>query len=247
MVAPLLPRAPIDEVVVGFVLDQPIGPDGPEAGLYLAERRDRFTRHETHEPIIADGTMIDLPGPVRTWLISADEAWLIQMQHDRFHANWRRRGEAAYPGFSREGGAMHFALSEFERFQKYAARIRNGQTPRAVGVEMSKIDVLIQEKHWSNLSEAAKLVPALEPALHWMGSPTANVSIRTQERVGEGSVMISITPAQMKADPSKFAFRLEFRTVQAAGEDLLAQLRSMNGLLNASLRRVIPEFDKRFS
>ena len=35
MVAPLLPSAPIDEVVVGMVLDQPLGPDAVEAVLLL--------------------------------------------------------------------------------------------------------------------------------------------------------------------------------------------------------------------
>src|ERR1043165_9367558 len=157
---PLLARAPIDEVVVGFILDQPVGPDAVDSGRYLTTRADRFVRHEIHDPILPAPGLYEMPGPTRVWLISADEAWLVQLQHDRFHANWRRRGDAPYPGFTRSGGAMHFAVEEFERFRAFCES-KKGIKPNAASIELSKIDVLIMGKHWSDTADAAKLMPVL--------------------------------------------------------------------------------------
>jgi hypothetical protein len=246
MVAPLLPHAPIDEVVVGFVLDQPIGPDAVEAGMYLVERGDVFTQHEIHEAIVPSPGWIDVPGPLRVWLVSADGAWLVQLQHDRFHANWRRRGESPYPGFHRSGGAMHYAISEFTRFQDFCARLR-GKKPNAASVEMSKIDLLVQGRHWQEVRDVAELVPVLAPILTTMATPGPTISVQTQERVDDTTVTISLTPARMKANPSLFAFRLEFRATQPAGEDMASQLVAINATLNEAFARVVPDYQRRFS
>jgi len=247
MAAPLLPQAPIDEVVVGVVLDQPIGPNAVEAGFYLAQRLDTFSLHEIHEPILPAPGWIDVPGPVRVWLVSADGTQLVQLQQDRFHANWRRRGESVYPGFSRDGGAMHFAISEFSRLQEFCGRIRGGQTPNAASFELSKIDLLIQGKHWQDVREAAAIVPVLAPALDAMSKPSPNITLQFQERIDDTSVTISITPARMKANPDMSAFRLEFRAQQPAADNMGMQLAAMNTKLNEAFARVVPDYAKRFS
>jgi hypothetical protein len=245
MPAPLLPRAPIDEIVVGFILDQPLGPDPVQAGRYMAERKDVFVAHELHEPIVPQGVWIDTPNP-RVWLINQDETWMVQMQQDRFYANWRRRNDAAYPGFSREGGAMHFALREFRSFQMFCEQTR-GKKPNAVSIELSKIDVLIQNKHWNDVADAAQLVPVLGVAATIMVQPGPNIVVQCQERAGDATVAISLTPARMRQNPQLAAFRLEFKAAQPAAEDLETQLLAINAVLNSAFARVIPEYEKRFS
>ncbi|HTR54971.1 MAG TPA: hypothetical protein VMJ10_30005 [Kofleriaceae bacterium] len=250
MPGPLLPRAPIDEVVFSFVLSTPTGLDATEAGLYLAERTDRFPRHEVHEPIVNvnEPGWIEMPPPVRVWLVSADDGWLVQLQRDRFLANWRKRGTAAYPGFTRSGGAMQFALDEFSRFQAFCQRIHGGEKPVAATVDVSKIDLLVQGREWHEVAEALEIAPALKSAARWFSKPpTENIAIHTQEQIGPVTLVTSIAPARLRANPLMAAFRLEFRAVQPAGEDLAAQFTAINAMLNDAFGRVIPDYAARFA
>ena len=248
---PLLAHAPIDEVIVGFVLDRAAGPDAVEAGIYLAERKDRFVRHEIHEPIISEvslgeAVLMPFPSPARIWLVSADDIWLVQLQQDRFHANWRRRGEATYPGFTRTGGVMQFVLDEFERVREFCKR-RKGDAPNPASVEVSKIDLLIQGKHWESIDDVAALLPSIAAAPKSMATPGPHVALQLQEDVGGITLTISISPARLKADPTRGVFRLEFRARQAASGDLAAQLVQVNDVLNRGFARLIPDAERRFA
>ncbi len=246
MPGPLLPKAPIDEVVFGFILSTPLGPDAVDAGRYFADRRDRFTKHEIKEPILSEPGWVESPGPVRVWLSSEDESWLVQLQQDRFHANWRRRGEAVYPGFTRAGGAMHFALDEFRRFQDFCERLR-GERPTVAAIDVSKIDVLVQARHWDDLADALHLVPSLRAISEITTAPTPVMSLGYQESLNGMTVSVSIMPAKTKAPPSVSAFRLEFRAAQPAGDDLEAQFVAMNVVLNEAFVRAVPNHETRFS
>lgn len=233
-------RAPIDEVVVGFILDQAVGPDAVDSGRYLVTRADRFVRHEIHEPIVAAPGFFELPGPSRVWLISADDAWLVQLQQDRFHANWRRRGEAPYPGFTRAGGAMHFALDEFTRYQDFCEATR-GTKPNAVSLELSKIDLLIMGKHWSDSADAARLMPVLGGVFAMATGTAGAVALRWHEDVGEVNVAVALGSAQLKAAPGVQAFRVEFRASTPVTGDLSEHLARANGILNGAFTRLIPD------
>lgn len=235
-----LDRPPIDEVVVGVVLDRPFGPDAVAAGRYLARRGDRFTRHEIHEPIMPAQSVLMVPGPSRIWLVSADEAWLVQLQEDRFNANWRRRGDASYPGFTRTGGAMEFVLDEFARFQAFCAEQHGDVAPVPVSFEMAKIDVLTEGRHWSDVADAAKLLPVLAAPQQCMGTPSTNVALRWQHDVAEGTLAVSIVPARMKADEKTFAYRLEFRFSGPVTKDLRDHLVQANVALNDAFERLVP-------
>lgn len=244
-----LARAPIDEVVVGVVLDKSIGPDAVEAGRYLVERAERFTRHEIHEPILSEPGIILGPTPVRVWLVSADDAWIVQLQPERFHANWRRRGDAAYPGFSRAGGAMHFALGELERFRDYCARTREGTRPEPISVELSKIDLLIQGKHWTDAADAALMMPVLSGVQGSMKSPSSNVSLRWWDELSDGTtIAVSVMPARLKADMNVLTYRVEFHATAAITDGLEPCLLRANQQLNEAFERLIPSSEwRRFS
>lgn len=202
---PLMARAPIDEVVVGFILDQALGPDAVDCGRYLATRGDRFVRHEIHEPIISTPGLFEVPGPARVWLISADDAWLVQLQQDRFHANWRRRGDAPYPGFTRPGGAMHFAVDELARFQAFCQTTQNTK-PNPVSIELSKIDLLIMGKHWVDIADAAKLMPVLDGIFAVQTTRSGALALRWHEDIGDVTIAVAVGSAQLKATPGSRHF-----------------------------------------
>lgn len=240
-----LPRPPIDEVVVSLVLDQPLGPDAVGSGRYLARRTDRFVRYEIHEPIASEPGFVVGPGPTRVWLISADDAWLVQLQEDRFVANWRRRGDAQYPGFTRSGGAMDYVVDEFSRFQAFCAEEHEGVAPDPVTFEMAKIDLLTQGRHWSDVADAARLLPVLSGAHQCMSSPDVNVAFRWQQAVEGGTLAVSIVPARMKADEKSFAYRLEFRFSGPVTGPLQEHLVLANSTLNDAFERLVPSTEHR--
>lgn len=238
---PDLPNPPIDEVVVGLVLDPPLGPDAVQAGAYLARRGERFARHEIHEPVLSEpGIVIGPEGPLRIWLISADDAWLVQLQPDRFVANWRRRGVARYPGFTRRGGAMEFALDELARYQAFCAEIHE-QSPRPVAFEVVKIDLLVRGRHWTDASDAAHLLPVLAGVHACMIGADVNTVVRWQEPCEGGTLAVSIVPARMKADEATLAYRTEFRFSGAITEPLRDHLIHANRMLNEAFARVVSQ------
>lgn len=113
--APDLPdyeKPPIDEVALGVQFDAIEGFTDAHAGVVWGALRERYPRTEVHPP--ADNPVEDLSGPPvpsgpsfffgagqqpasRTWLISADDTELLQIQSSRVVFNWRRRGEVDYP------------------------------------------------------------------------------------------------------------------------------------------------------
>lgn len=241
---PRLPKAPIDEVVVGFVFDRPVGPDAVESGVYLAERRDRFASHEMHDPVFEQANALP-PFPIRTWLVSPDKHWLVQLQHDRFHANWRRLDGANYPGFTADGGVMSFALTEFERLRDFCRR-HKGEAPSPKKVEVSKIDLLVQGVHWRSIDDAYEMLPAMASAGSALAAPGPDVAMRTRESINGMTLSVSIDPARLIADPQKVVFRVDFQVVQSARDELDQQLSSMSDALNAAFRRLIPDAERRF-
>jgi uncharacterized protein (TIGR04255 family) len=243
---PLMAMAPIDEVVAGFILDRAVGPDAVECGRYLASRADRFVRHELHEPILSAPGFFEAPGAARVWLISADDAWLVQLQQDRFHANWRRRGDAPYPGFTREGGAMHFVVDEFARFQAFCQTTR-GVKPHPVSIELSKIDLLVMGKHWIDRADLAKLMPVLEGIFAMQSTQSGAVAVRWHEDIGDVNVAVAIGSAQLKSAPDVPAFRIDFRASCPVTGDITEHLVRANSILNDAFSRLIPDPTRRFS
>lgn len=239
-----LDRAPIDEVVFGAVWDRAEGPDSVDAGQYFAKRSERFARHELHEPIGNDPSSFFGPAPSRVWLVSSDDAWLVQLQPERFYANWRRRGASSYPGFSRDGGVMGFALDELAKLQAYCARAKAAPLI-PVSLDLSKVDLLVQGKHWSDAADAAVLLPVLSGVQGCMREPGVNVSLQWKEQLSESeSLVVSVTSARMKSLHGALVYRVDFKVSVALkedeGRDIRRCLLRMNGILNDAFSRVIP-------
>jgi uncharacterized protein (TIGR04255 family) len=123
-------RPPIDEVAVGVGLVSPIGGFvDPHAGLFWQRVKGRYPNAESHPRVetlpaaFADSVASSQPVPFpfsasagsRTFLISGDDSYLLQVQNNRFFRNWRRR-EAEYPHFDALSTDFLSELKEFRSF-----------------------------------------------------------------------------------------------------------------------------------
>jgi uncharacterized protein (TIGR04255 family) len=110
---PNFDRPPIDEVAIALQLSEPIpGFTDAHVGLYWQSVKQSYPRVESQPRLsVTPETLDEGPPPVgqtlqmpmlqlggRTWLVSDDDAFVVQIQNDRFTRNWRRR-EQAYPHF----------------------------------------------------------------------------------------------------------------------------------------------------
>jgi hypothetical protein len=117
-----------------------------------------YPHHAIHPAVLDAPGLLFSPGrgPLRSWLISSNDEWVLQLQLDRFYVNWRRRGNE-YPRFSGEGGVLERALTEIERFRGYCQeRLRAEVRPSTV--ELAKVDLMVEGVHWSGVEDLGRLV-----------------------------------------------------------------------------------------
>jgi uncharacterized protein (TIGR04255 family) len=106
-------RPPIDEVAIGLQFDPAVlGFTGAHVGLYWQTVRADYPRSESHPRLESPVEVLDSPQLApqviqiqlqgnpqgRTWLLSEDGAYVLQIQNNRLVRNWRRR-DAPYPHF----------------------------------------------------------------------------------------------------------------------------------------------------
>lgn len=246
---PQLRTPPINEVVCGFLFE-PIPELTPtQHGAYWVSRKQEgFPNHEVHPPLVdqsADESIeISLGRPiVRTWLVSEDETRLVQLQHDRFFANWRRRRESdAYPRFHARGGRpglLAYGLDEFAKFTEFVRTL--GSAPVVHHIELTKIDVLVQGKHWKDARDLREMLPWTSYSLDLGVSAHPAILLRFEDRM-EGDTTVRVTAANGQERNTKAAvIRLE-TTVRSACErtQLEAGFHAMNQRVNEMFFKLIP-------
>ena len=127
---PLYENPPIDEVAIGLQFASPIpGFIDPHGGLFWQRVKGTYRRAESQPRIETPPEVLDAPlgltagfpqviGPTlgsRTFLISDDDTYLLQIQNNRFYRNWRRRTDP-YPHFEELENAFHHCYTEFCAF-----------------------------------------------------------------------------------------------------------------------------------
>lgn len=226
-VSPDLGKPPIIEVVCGFVFESVPNFDPLEMGVFWNTRRDEYPYRQMH-PVLSDGPVFQLgAAPMRAWLISEDESYLVQLQHDRCYVNWRASDEQ-YPRFHDHDGSEgvltrslreHTTLMQFfeEEFEK---------APQIKRVELTKINHLRIEHHWGSLDELKTLIPVLDVLS--IGALDFNLAWVNTYDVGR--VVTTLKTAQLKEES---VVRLEHRFIGEIGNsDAAALLRTGNDLLN---------------
>lgn len=156
---PQLDKPPIEEVVCGFVFSsQPV--DTMDFGVYWESRRDEFPTRQVQPAILEGGTLLQMGAPpMRSWLISADDSRVLQLQNDRFFMNWRKRN-GEYPRFRDHGdskGIRSQATGEFGRFAEWLVG-RTGQKVQLNRYELTKIDVLKKGEHYADVAELGEMM-----------------------------------------------------------------------------------------
>ncbi len=245
-----LEEPPIVEVVCGLILKPIDELDPVSLGEYWLSRRAQYPRREFKLPISASPNAIDFAlgpdlGPIRTWLVSEDDQFIIQVQPERFYLNWRARG-SDYPRFNDwEGGrgVLSRFLVESSAFLDFCARSLKSE-PAIVGIELAKIDLLQRYRHWQTSRDLAELVPMLKETLEFSTDDEPLVSVRVSSRAEAGRLDLSIESSVRPGMPPASVMKIECRRTtegELSPQSLGAAFRQANEELNHLFMRVVPE------
>lgn len=181
---PRLEAPPIVEVVCGFFFSPVPALDPLFVGKYWAEKKERhgYPMRQLHPPVADRPGIVfgDGVGPLRSWLVSASDEYVIQIQPDRLYFNWRRRS-GEYPHFRDHAGnegVLTKGLRELGELSDFCAATL-GQKLSPLRLELAKIDQLVQPRHFTDFRDLAKLVRVVAPVLSVTksGEPMLNLNI----------------------------------------------------------------------
>lgn len=123
-------RPPIDEVAIGVQFAAAVpGFADAHAGVFWQQVKAAYPKVEAQPRIESPPEVLDQPAGVfpmpfplftatngaRTFLVSEDDAYLLQIQNNRFYRNWRRR-DAPYPHFDDLGSSFSSDYASFRAF-----------------------------------------------------------------------------------------------------------------------------------
>lgn len=243
-----LKSPPIVEVVCGVIFEPMPQFDALVAGCYWNARKLDYPRHQLM-PAVIDGTFLSFSPvpPLRAWLVSADDVWVVQMQQDRFYMNWRARGEA-YPHFASDerGGLLARTLLEFDRFAQFC-RETLGVAPKPAGIDVTKVDHLRQGRHWDDFADLARCIPWLGKLAEFSRSNDPQVAVRFAENRDGSNVVVSATTqiVQDEAGRASNVLALESRiTRHSIDRSLRDTFLGANAELNGVFASMIPETER---
>lgn len=235
-------RPPITEVICGFIFEPVDGLDPLAIGWFAQRVRDRFPTRAI-QPALSDPGAFYLGGspPIRAWLISADDEFLLQVQHDRFYLNWRAR-ESSYPRFNDHDGRpgiLTRAIEEFEGFREFCAESLEASVT-VVRTELAKVDHLVRGQHWTTTEELYRILPALQSVGDLAGDDEATLAMHFTRHAGEGQLVVSMTMSKRR---ERELVAVESRSLGPLepGEDVQSSMRGRNEILNGFFERAIPE------
>lgn len=242
---PHLEQAPISEVVCGIVFESVAGLDPLLLGTYWDRRKDDFPNRQLHPALMDENSIIFGAVPVRALLTSADDVFVLQLQHDRFFMNWRARG-GSYPRFSERHGTDGLLARTEAEFETYRAFIRDrcGVDVSPSRIELSKIDMLERGRHWESPDDLAKLLPVTGVFNEIQRADEREVNLRFVERGSHGTVMIQITTLSDGKVPR--AVRIDARCMAAPEPSLHEAFVRSNAILNDAFFKLIPDAAVRF-
>lgn len=230
---------PIVEVVCGFHFDELSQLDPLLVGQFWATKRQAYPKREVRPPVreVVGLTVSEGIGPMRSWLVSAGDEFVIQIQPDRFYFNWRKHGDV-YPRFGDHDGGkgvLSRALTEFEDFAQFC-RVELGSTPATSRVELAKIDVV----RYSSVTALGELLPLVDALRQWTKSDAPEINVHLAERVDNTDVLVLVSNAFVTPDLSG-AVRLETRAARMLEEESPSQVFTA---LNVTVNGI---FEKLFS
>jgi uncharacterized protein (TIGR04255 family) len=234
---------PIVEVVCGFSFPAIQGLDPVMIGQFWAAKRGAFPKRELHPPILdrQGFAFLEGVGPIRVWLVSENDEYLMQIQPDRFYFNWRK-GSGEYPRFKDydgKPGVLSQGLATFRDFTAFCAK-ELGHPPVVSRLELAKISLLLQPQHWADPRDLARVLPVIAPLVALTEADDPTIQMRLSEVRGDLEINLSLANAAF--GPSfQPALRLESRASKAQrGEDVEGELVALNEVANKMFFGLVP-------
>jgi uncharacterized protein (TIGR04255 family) len=226
---------PLVEVVCGFFFQPIPGLDPLVVGKYWSQHKEKggFPKKQLQPPVTEQIVSLEQGvGPLRCWLISDNDEYVLQIQPDRFYFNWRNRA-GKYPHFNDYGdsrGVLSLSLSEFAAFDHFIGETLE-QRIELTRVELAKIDLLRSPKHWADYNDLTKMLPMLARLPQIIPDPAVNLSF-----VGERDnfdVRFRLATSVLSDDMS-LAVQMETRVGTAAKdvEGTKLSFKAMNDVAN---------------
>jgi uncharacterized protein (TIGR04255 family) len=233
---PKLERPPVVEVVCGVVYEPIAQVDPFLMGVYW-KRRHPFFEQRLLQPPLLDPPNVVLGlgiGPVRSWLVSRDEVFVVQVQADRYYLNWRLRN-GDYPRFNdprpNAPGILSRFLEEFRLFSEFLIE-EIGIAPKVQHLQLSKIDHFVEFQDWEGLSDLARILPWLRPFGNFSSSKQPEIAVNFSESSENSTVRVSMNMLS-QADQARRVLRLDTQLIALRTEDSLADdFRACNRELN---------------
>jgi uncharacterized protein (TIGR04255 family) len=214
-------KPPINEVVIGQAFTPVTALLAPHIGEFWTRYQNRYPNCAHAAPIVSPGQQLafDLESSVpRIWLISEDETRLVQIQNDRFHANWRqtkaREEYIRFPPIKEEFDAMfsHFTSYLKERLNavvtptRYELNYINVIEGAGVSADVGKV---MNDIKWM---EGTRFLP-----------PPERVSAKFQFPLSTdfGQLAVSLDPARSVASGGEL-LRLEISAI--AAQDVVGRI-----------------------
>lgn len=167
---PEFKKPPVTEVVLGVQFEQLDSLQTPQLGYIWNSYRDRFPQTEEQpplEPMVEQFgartgrrqgvRLMFSPAPTRPrlWFLNEDGTELVQVQHDRFVRNWRKRDdEQEYPRYRNLRQSFH---EDFETFRGLVEREQWGAV-EPNQCEVTYVNVIRAGEGWQDHSELDKVL-----------------------------------------------------------------------------------------
>lgn len=245
-----LSSPPIFEVICGLIFD-PIAELTPVTlGPYWARKKAAYPQHQIHPALADEPTLVmgTVP-PMRVWLVSKDDEFVLQIQPERFYLNWRARGRD-YPRFRDHGaskGILSRMMAEFTEFEEFC-RDAYGQVPSLRRLELAKVDHFVEGKHWNGFQDLARLVPWLQSASTFAVSADPTVALRFIERRDGRVVSASVDTTRTTQEDGRAVRVLKMETRVArelpSKEAVEELFRGSNEELNELFGKLLPHEER---
>ena len=243
---PEMSKPPVAEVVCGVFFAPLGGLDGLSLGAYWAERRVDFPERklltavfDSAEPMIEWG--LGTP-PLRSWMISGSEEYIVQLQQDRFYLNWRAGRSQRYPRFQNTPngrGIASLLAEEFARFGEFCDSTLQ-ERPTLLLADLSKINTLTQGVHWNSFDDLKAVLPILNGMDAAIDAPTPEVSVQLIDQ-REWTTLIKIQSGHEPEGEKRPLIRLEIRARGPLSQGAFeTTFDGLNDRINAAFLRLVP-------
>jgi len=232
-------------VVCGIKFDSVNDLDALLLGVYWDLVRDKFP-HRQVQPALSDSINFAMGAiPMRAFLTSANNEFVLQLQYDRFIMNWRAVGEA-YPRFSDRHGPKGLLSRMEEEFGLFSTFVKGrcGVELVPVGIELAKIDVLEQGKHWTDYRDLASVLPVVGAFDSLDSGVSREFNMQFVQHDGGGALVTNVQTG--KTNEGVDLVRIDGRVISNAHPIVREAFKAANTSLNQMFFRLIAHPEKLF-